>query len=330
MRQEKYRDRDTYLARYQALLTKALHLLDHGFTTRLEKVMSEIGRQIAATQSDAARHALAYGRFEEMILESYSLVPNIQKVVRKVFDQWGRPVTSSRDLSTYTVAASNMFQVYLTTRDRHLKIMVQHDIDEYKKEVKSLSVETASRNYIKQCFEQLYNEDNLFTRLFNLEPTWSSAPESAFQTVKAVNTTMVHPGHLAPLGILLEQNLKASELKVVCNVVGWLANEYSVAEIEEDESPFFRRSKEYAAQLLVWHLWPLADSAFEAEINRSITRTTIQDNTLTIGPVEGGASSSNAYVLVKKAAELLSMFDQAMPKERSVSLSVSWRLFISC
>ncbi|KAI6779984.1 Conserved oligomeric Golgi complex subunit-like protein [Emericellopsis cladophorae] len=314
---EKYRDRDTYLARYQALLTKALHLLDHGFTARLDKVMSEIGRQIAATQSDAARHALAYGRFEEMITDTYSLVPNIQKVIRRAFDQWGRPVVSSRDLSTYSVAAGNMFQVYLTTRDRHLKTMVQHDVDEYKKEVKSLSVETASRNHIKQCFEQLYNEDNLFTRVFSVEPTWSSAPESAFQIVKAVNTTMVHPGHLAPLGTLLEQNLKVSDLKTVCNIVGWLANEYSVAEVEEEESPFFRRNKEYAAQLLVWHLWPLTDGAFEAEINRSITRTTIQDNTLTIGPVEGGASSSNAHALVKKAIELLSMFDQAMPKERS-------------
>lgn len=316
--QEKYRDRETYLARYEALLTKALHLLDHGFTTRLEKMMADIGRQISATQSDSARHALAYGRFEEMILDSYSLVPNIQKVIRCAFDQWGRPIETSRDLSTYTTAANNMFQTYLTTRDRHLKVMTQHDFDEYKKEAKSLSVETASRNFIKQCFEKIYNEGNLFSRIFNLDPAWSSSPDSALQIIKTINTTMVHPGHLSPLATVLQSNLQSADLKVVCSVVGWLASEFSVSEQDDEESPFFKKSKEYAGQLLVWNLWPFTDNAFEAEITKSITKATMQDAALSIGPVEGGVASSNAYTLVKRATELLAMFDQAMPKERSV------------
>ena len=52
---------------------------------------SEIGKQIAATQSESARHALAYGRFEEMILDAYELVPNVQKVISKAFDLHGLP-----------------------------------------------------------------------------------------------------------------------------------------------------------------------------------------------------------------------------------------------
>lgn len=258
-----------------------------------------------------------------MILESYSLVPNIQKVVRCAFDQWGRPLETARDLSTYTTAASNMFQTYLTTRDRHLKVLTQHDFDEYKKEVKNLSVETASRNFIKQCFERIYNEDNLFSTIFNIDPAWSTSPDSALQIIKAINTTMVHPGHLSPLATALQANLQSADLKVVCIIVGWLASEYSVSEQDEEESPFFKKSKEYAAQLLVWNLWPFTDSAFEAEITKSITKATVQDTALSIGPVEGGVASSNAYPLVKRATELLAMFDQAMPKERSVSCSTT-------
>lgn len=284
--------------------------------------MSDIGRQIGATQSDSARHALAYGRFEELVMETYSLVPNVQKIVRCAFDQYGRPTETTRDTSVYANTASSMFQTYLTTRDRHLKIMTQHDLAEYKKEVDSLSAETASRNFIKQCFERVYSEDNLFSRIFGVEPAWSSVPESAFQLIKAVNTSMVHPGHLAPLGVALQSSLQSVDLKIICNIVGWLASEYSVAEVEEDESPFFRKSKEYAAQLLVWSLWPFTDSCFDAEITKSITKAVVQDGALTISPVQGGVASSNAYPLVKRAIELLAMFDQAMPKERSVSTAI--------
>jgi conserved oligomeric Golgi complex subunit 3 len=280
--------------------------------------MAEIGRQVAATQSESARYALAYGRFEEMILESYALIPNVQKVVRRAYDQYGRPVEGPRDMSTYANSADSIFQTYLTTRDRELKVMTQHDVAEYQKEVKTLSAETASRNYIKQCFERAYNEDSVFTRLFNLEPTWSNSPDSVFQAIKAVNTSMVHPGHLTPLGNALKSQLQSAGLKATCNVTGWLANEYSVAEIDDEESPFFRKCREYAARLLVDHLWPFADGLFEAEITKAISKAPVQDSALKMVPVEGGIASSNAYHLVKQAIELLAMFDQAMPKERSV------------
>lgn len=277
--------------------------------------MTDIGRQIAGTTSESARHALAYGRFEEMMADTYSLLPNVRRVVRCAFDQYGRPreTTSAGGGSggAYASAASNMFHTYLTTRDRHLRPMTQHDLDEYKEEVKTLSVETASRKMVKQCFERLYSEDHLFTRIFGIEPAWSSVPESAFQMIKAVNTTMAHPGHLSPLGAALQPNLQTAGLQTTCAVAGWLASEYTVSETDEDESPFFRKTKEYAAQLLVWNIWPFTDSCFDAEVNKSITKATVQDAALT-------QAQSNAYPLVKKAMELLAMFDQAMPKERSV------------
>ena len=287
--------------------------------------MADIGRQVAATQSESARHALAYGRFEEMILDTYSLLPNIQQVVAQAYDPYGRPVDSARDNSTYITAAGNMFQTYLTTRDRELKVMTQHDLEEYKKEVKDMSVETASRNFVKQCFERIYSEDNLFARVFKMEPAWNTSADSAFQTIKEINTTMVHPGHLTPLTTALQANLKTADLQTTCSVVGWLANEYSIAEQDEDETPFMRKTKEYAAQLLVWSLWPFTDAAFEAEITKTITKATMQDSSLVIEAVESGAASSNAFVLVKQAINLLAMFDRAMPKERSVCHSFTSR-----
>lgn len=280
--------------------------------------MTDLGQQIASTQSDSARHALAYGRFEELMTETDGLVPNVQKIVRCVFDQYGRPTETSRDTSAYANTATSMFRTYLTTRDRHLKVMTQHDLADYKKEIGALSVETASRNFIKQCFERIYMEDNLFARIFGVEPAWSSDPKSAFQIIKGINTAMVHPGHLNPLGVALQSNLQSADLTITCNVVGWLASEYSVVEVEEDESPFFRKSKEYAAQLLVWNLWPFTDSCFDGEITKSITKAVVQDGALAIAPVSGDVASSNAYPLVKRAIALLAMFDQAMPKERSV------------
>ncbi|UNI17664.1 Golgi transport complex subunit 3, variant 3 [Purpureocillium takamizusanense] len=316
-----YRERDSYLARYNALLTKALHLLDHGFTARLEKVSSEVSRQIAATQSESARHALAYGRFEEMITDSYSLLPNIQRVVHRAYDHYGRPVESTSDTSVYANAASNMFRAYLTTRDRDLKLMSQHDLEEYHKDTKSLSVVTATRNFVKQTFEKIYNEDILFAKVFDIEPMWHNSPDSAFQAVKAINTTMVHPGNLTPLARSIQSSLQAAELQAVCDVVGWLANEYSVAESDEEDSPPSRKYREYAARLLVESLWPFTDNAFTTEITKSISRAPVQDSALKIGPVENGVASSNAYPLVTRAVELLAMFDQAMPKERSTKNS---------
>ncbi|QUC21197.1 uncharacterized protein UV8b_05440 [Ustilaginoidea virens] len=315
---ESYRERDTYLARYNALLTKALHLLDHGFSARLDKWSSEVARQIAAATTDSARHALAYGRFAEMITDSYALLPNIQKVVRRAYDEYGRAVPANPSAaSVFATSATNMFHTYLTTRDRDLKPLTQHDLEDYQKAVKSLPVDTASRNYVKQLFERMYHEDALFFKIFGIEPVWSTAPSSAFQALKAINTTMVHPGHVAPLASSLQAVLRPAKVETVCSVVGWLANEFSLSEDDEDETYSARKYREYAARLLVDHLWPFTDTVFEAEIAKSITKAVVQDGDLKIGPVVDGAASSNAYPLVKKAIELLSMFDQAMPKERS-------------
>ncbi|KAL7797223.1 Sec34-like family domain-containing protein [Trichoderma ceciliae] len=318
---ENYRERDSYLARYSALLTKALHLLDHGFNACLEKVSGDVARQIAATKSESARHALAYGRFEEMMAESYSLLPNIRKVVRSAYHAYGQPVEASTTTSTYVNAITTIFRTYLSTRDRDLKLMTQHDTDEYQKEVKSLSIETASRNFVKQLFERIYSEDGLFTKIFNIELSWSPSPESAFQAVKLINTSMVHPGNLVPLATNLQAVFQNAQLQETCNVVGWLANEYAVADIDEEETPSFRKYREYAARLLADHLWSFTDNLFEAEIAKSITKAPTQDDSLKIGPVVDGVSSSNAYPLVKRAIKLLAMFDQAMPKERSAKNS---------
>ncbi|KYK54738.1 Sec34-like family protein [Drechmeria coniospora] len=314
---EMYRERDSYLARYNALLTKALHLLDHGFTGRLEKVSPEIARQIAATKSESARLALAFGRFGEILLDSYSLLPNVQIVVRRAYDEHGTPVESDSDTGVYVNTAANMFRTYLTTRDRDLKALTQRDSDEFQKEAKEVAVETACRNYVKQSFEKVYNENGLFFKVFNIELMWSAAPESAFQTIAAIHTSMVHPGHLAPLASSLQSVLQPVELQTVCNIVGWLASEYSVAESDEEDSYSSRKHREYAARLLVDHLWPFADGKFTTEVTKSISKAPMQDSALKIGPVENGVASSNAYPLVKRALELLAMFDHAMPKERS-------------
>lgn len=294
-------------------------MLDHGFTSRLEKTSTEIGRQITATKSESARHALAYGRFEEMMLDSYSFFPNIRKVVLHVYDQWGRPVQPSSNASIYTSSAENLFHTYFTTRDMELKVVVQHDIEEYQNEVKSLSLETASRNFIKQCFERLYNEENLFSKLFGVEPTWNKSPHSAFDTLKAIHTSMAHPGHLGPIAARVQSVLQNAQLETTCDVMGWLANAYSTADSDDEESPFFRKCLEYAAQLLVEHLWPFTDNAFEAEILKSISKAALPDSSLTMRPVDGGVAYSGAHPLVNRALELLVMYDRAMPKERSVS-----------
>ncbi|KAJ3495453.1 hypothetical protein NLG97_g3395 [Lecanicillium saksenae] len=315
---ETYRERDSYLARYNALLTKCLHLLDHGFSTRLEKVSSDIVRQLSTTKSESTRHALAYGRFEEMLTDSYALLPNIHKVTRRVYDQYGRFDSGIRNSSIFSSSTLSMLRTYLTTRDRDIKMMTQHDVEEYQKEIKELSLETASRNYIKQTLERVHNENSLFFKVFNIEPSWNTAPDSVFQSIKTVQTTMVHPGNLQPMATQLQTAFQTAEIQSVCNVVGWIASEYGISENDEDEDPIApKQYREYAARLLVEHLWPFVDNAFEAEITKSITKAVIADDALKIGPVVGGISSSNAYLLVQKAIELLRMFDRAMPKERS-------------
>ncbi|WYZ34121.1 hypothetical protein EsH8_I_000397 [Colletotrichum jinshuiense] len=311
-----YRDAESYLARYEALLTKALHLLEVGFTNRLDAISSEIAGQIAATKSEATRHALAYGRFEETVLDSYSLIPNIHKVVGSVYDQWGLPVAGvAKDI--YSNTTSNLFQAYLAVRDRDLKPVVQHDLDEFKKETKDLSVETASRNYIKQSFERAFNESNLFAKIFGLDLQWSSDPESAYGVLKSNNRSLVNPANLVQIAANLQSALQTADLETVCSVVGWLTNEYLVLDYDDEESPFARQCRELSARLLTEHLWVFTDSSFEAEIAKAVTKAPVKDDALTIGPVSNGVSSSNAFPPVKQALKLLAMYDQAMPKERS-------------
>ncbi|TEA11957.1 Conserved oligomeric Golgi complex subunit 3 [Colletotrichum sidae] len=311
-----YRDAESYLARYESLLTKALHLLEVGFTNRLDGISSEIANQIAGTKSEATRHALAYGRFEEMILESYSLIPNIHKVVSSVYDEYGLPTAGvAKDI--YSNTTSNLFQVYLAVRDRDLKPVMQHDVEEFKRELKELSLETASRNYIKQTFERAFNESNLMSKIFGRHLQWSSDPDSAYAVLKSSNRSLVSPVNLVHLATNLQSALQSAGLDTICSIVGWLRNEYLVLDYEEEESPFARQCRELSARLLTEHLWVFTDNAFETEITKTVTKAVVKDDALTIAPVVDGVSSSNAYPTVKQALKLLSMYDQAMPKERS-------------
>ncbi|GJC77548.1 conserved oligomeric Golgi complex subunit 3 [Colletotrichum liriopes] len=314
--QTDYRDAESYLARYESLLTKALHLLEVGFTNRLDSISSEISGQIAGTKSEATRHAVAYGRFEEMVLNSYSLVPNIHKVVSSVYDQYGLPVTGvAKDI--YSNTTSNIFSSYLSVRDRDLKPIIQHDQDEFKKEIKDLSVETASRNYIKQSFERAFNEANLFAKIFGLDLQWSSDPNSAYGVLKSNQRSLVNPANLVQIAANLQSALQTADLDTICSVVGWLTNEYLVLDYDDEESPFARQCRELSARLLTEHLWVFTDSAFEAEITKTVAKAVVKDEALTVGPVVNGVSSSNAFPPVKQALKLLAMYDQAMPKERS-------------
>lgn len=260
-----------------------------------------------------------------MLTDSYALLPNIHKVTRRVYDQYGRFDSGIRNSSIFSSSTLSMLRTYLTTRDRDVKMLTQHDVEMYQKETKELSLETASRNYIKQTLERVHNENSLFFKVFNIEPTWNTASDSVFQSIKTVQTTMVHPGNLQPMTTQLQTAFQTAEIQSVCNVVGWIANEYGISETDEDEDPIApKQYREYAARLLVEHLWPFVDNVFEAEISKSITKAVVADDALKIGTVVDGVSSSNAYPLVQKAVELLRMFDRAMPKERSVSLPLLW------
>ena len=317
--QPTYRDAESYLARYQSLLTKALHLLEVGFTGLLDRVSSEVAKQIAATQSESARHALAYGRFEEMMLDSYNLIPNIQKVVHSAYDRMGNVVAGGNS-GIYSNTANNLFQAYITARDRDLRPIIQHDLETLKKESKEVSMETAARNFVKQCFERSFNEAMLFAKIFAVEPHYSTDPNSAFVTLKSQQRIMVNATNVVPIATNLQSAMQSSDLTTICNILGWITNEYLLSDYDEDESQFTRHCQELAARLLTEHLWTFTDASFEAEIAKSISRAPVAADSLKIGPVEGGVASSNAYPIVKRALELLIMFDQAMPKERCVSL----------
>jgi hypothetical protein len=317
--QPSYRDAESFLARYQSLLTKALHLLEVGFSSKLESVSQDISKQLAATQSESTRYALAYGRFAEMMLESYSLIPNIQKVVLRVYHQDGGPKQRGAASEIFTNTAKNLFHAYLTTRDRDLRPVVQHDLDEFKGETKTSSVETACRNYTKQCFERAYSEANLFTKIFDIDAKPNSNPESAHTALKSGQRWLVNPANLRPLATNLQAVLQAATLEQIWNFVAWLTNEYLLLEYDEEESHFVGQCRIYTATLLSDYLWGFTDNAFDAEITRSLTKAIVPADSLKVGPVVNGLESSNAHHITKRSLELLAMYDQCMPKERCVS-----------
>ncbi|KAK4445014.1 oligomeric Golgi complex subunit 3 [Podospora aff. communis PSN243] len=310
-----YRDAEQYLARYQSLLTKALHLLEVGFTNRLEKVSAEISRQIVGTQSESARHALAYGRFEEMLAESYALIPNVQRVVRSAYDQNGL-ATSGPNFEMFAMTTNNLFQAYWAVRDRDLKPVTQQEQQTFRTEATAESVETGARNLVKQCFERSYNEGSLFRRVFSIEAQYSTDPKSAFVALKTPNRALVTGTNIVPIGTNLQSVLQTSDLQTICNVVGWLTNEYLLLDYDEDETPFTSHCRGLTARLLAEHLWTFTDAFFEAEIAKSISRAVIAPEALKIGAAANGNASSNAFPPVRRAVELLGMFDQSMPKER--------------
>ncbi|KAI1385537.1 Sec34-like family protein [Hypoxylon trugodes] len=316
-----YRDAESYLARYQSLLTKALHLLEVGFTGHLERVSSEISKQIAATQSESARHALAYGRFEETVLEVDGLVANAQRVIRSCYDQLGNPILE-QSFDYYSNTALNIFSSYSDVRDRDLRPMTQHDLEVFKKDVKESNAETACRNFIKQCYERSYDEASLFGKIFSIEPQYNVDPQSAYAALKTHQKALVNAANIAPVATTLQSVLQTSELQTVCNLLGWITNEYLLLEYDEEETQYSIHCHDLTARLLIEHLWPFTDSAFDAEVTKSISKAPIPPDSLKIAPVVNGVASSNTHPITKRALELLAMYDQAMPKERSSSAVV--------
>ncbi|CAJ2509425.1 Uu.00g144510.m01.CDS01 [Anthostomella pinea] len=311
-----YRDAESYLARYQSLLTKALHLLEVGFMNHLNRISSEISKQISSTQSEAARHALAYGRSEEMILEADGLVGNVQRVIRSCYDQLGNPITGQSS-DYYSNTAVNIFSSYSDVRDRDLRPMTQHDLEVFRKEAKEVNAEAACRNFIKQCYERSYNEADLFAKIFSIEPQYSMDNQSAYAALKTQQKALVNAANIAPIATTLQSVLQTSELQTSCNLLGWITNEYLLLEYDEDETRYAVHCHEVTARLLMEHIWPFIDSLFEAEVTKSISRAPITPGSLKITPITDGLASSNAHPIAARALGLLAMYDQAMPKERS-------------
>ncbi|CCC09674.1 hypothetical protein SMACR_03707 [Sordaria macrospora] len=312
-----YRDADTYQARYQALLTKALHLLEVGFNNRLDQVSGELARQITNTQSESARHALAYGRFEEVLMNSYSLIPNIQRVILGAYDQNGQPRTGP-NVDIFANTANNLFHAYFAVRDRDLKPLAQHDLATFHLECKESSIDTAARNYVKQCFERSFSEATLFRKVFSIEAPYSPNPKSAFTALNSHQRSLVTGTNIAPIATNLQSKLQTCDLQAICNLVGWVTNEYLLVDYDEDETPFVAHCRELTSRLLAEHLWTFTDGFFDAEIAKSITKAVVPPEAIKLGaPSAGeGGGASAAFPVVKRAIELLVLFDQSMPKER--------------
>ncbi|KAJ2896965.1 Conserved oligomeric Golgi complex subunit 3 [Zalerion maritima] len=310
-----YRDSESYQARYQSLLTKALHLLETAFSSTLEKVSSDLAGQIASTTSDSARHALAYGRFSDLLLESSrSLIPNLHRTFRRVYHEYGAPSplqNINRDM--YLDTAQNLVNSLLSVRDRDLKPIVVHDLESLKAEATRTSPETATRNFLKQSFERAWNEFGLFKKIFGVEPHFNNDPEAAFQLLKSHQRQLVNIGNLGPMASQTQQVLQTAGLNGICVVVGWLTDEYLMIDpADEDEdamSEFGVVCQELTARLLSENLWSFTDAAFEAEIAKMARAPVVADATL-LKP------QGNAYPMITKAVELLSLFDGCMPKER--------------
>lgn len=241
-----------------------------------------------------------------MMLDSYSLIPNIRKVVLRVYDETGNPKSGTAS-DIYANTARNMFHAYLATRDRDLRPLVQRELDDFQKESKAQALETACRNHTKQCFERAYNEANLFSKIFSVAPLPDPAPESAFQALSTGHRWLVTPANLKPLAQSLQGALQGAELQSLCNFIGWLTHEYLVPDYLDEESPFTVQCCQYTATLLSEHLWAFTDAAFEAETARTVTRA------------EAAVEATYVHSVLKRAVELLVMFDQCMPKERCVS-----------
>lgn len=244
------------------------------------------------------------------MLDSYELIPNIRNVILRVYDETGS-ARSGIASDIYANTARNMFHAYLGTRDRDVRPLVQRELDGFQRESKSQAIETACRGHTKQCFERVYNEANLFTKIFSLSPLPSAAEDSAFRALSTGQRWLVTPANLRPLAQSLQGALQGAELMAVCNFVGWLTHEYLVPDyLDEEESPFTVQCRQYTSTLLSEHLWAFTDAAFEAEATRTITRAAV------------GVEATYVHSVLKKAVELLVMFDQCMPKERCVSFNL--------
>ncbi|KAJ8130664.1 hypothetical protein O1611_g2966 [Lasiodiplodia mahajangana] len=311
-----YRDAESYLARYQSLLTKALHLLEVGFSGHLEQTSAEISKQIMGTQSEAARHALAYGRSEQMLLEADGLIANAHRVIRNCYDHFGHPIPGE-NFNTYSNTAVNLFSTYADMRDRSLRPITQHDLEAFRKEAHGTNTESACRNFIKQSYERSFNEAGLFSKVFAIEPQLDHDSQSAYAALKGQHKALVNIANLTPVATTLQPVLQTTDLKTTCNFLGWVTNEYLLLEYDEEATQYSIHCHDLTARLLAEHLWPFVDSSFEAEVTKSISKAPIPPDSLKVLPVTNNVASSNAYPIVKRALELLALYDQAMPKERS-------------